>query len=172
MDSGIFRQHFRKFPELRRVCKKLRDIWCQEKVSDVSCTHPPTSTNWQGLLETIPLCTHAHTAKFRKFPESFRLYYASCNGRTACAQGTFPYGRCQKLSSKYGPACLQTISLPSAWWANASEGRWSVFELCKQLRLFRSKPAPFLRLGHLACKARFPTILARGALAAVCRLRL
>ena len=51
-----------------------------------------------------------------------------------------PHGRCQKLSSKFGPSCLQAISLPSAWRAGCVRGgRWWVFELCKQLRLFQIK---------------------------------
>ena len=37
---------------------------------------------------------------------------------------------------------------------------------------FRSKPAPFLRLGYLQCKVTFPAILAPGALAALSQLRL
>ena len=73
----------------------------------------------------------------------------------ACAQGTFPYGRCQKLSSKFGPACLQTISLPSAWWANASEVRWSVLNVANSFAFSDQSPRLFSDWGIWHAKRDF-----------------
>ena len=86
--------------------------------------------------------THRNSGKFRK---SFRLYYASRNGPTACLRCMFRMGDAGSLySSKFGPSCLQAISLPSAWRAGCVRGgRWWVFELCKQLRLFQIKARSF-----------------------------
>ena len=95
--------------------------------------------------------TYRNSGKFRK---SFCLYYASRNGCTACARGIFPYGRCQKLSSKFGPSCLQAISLPSAWRANTSEGVGGRFlNFVNSFGFFRSKPVPFLKIGAFAMQS-------------------
>jgi hypothetical protein len=124
----------------------VQKAWCQERVSGVSYTSPPTSTSWQRLLKITSLCAHAHAPKFRKNPGKFPFVLFMAQWMHGMRTMNFPYGRCRKLSSKSGLACLQTISLPSAWWADASEGRWSVFERCKQLRLFQIKARAFSQI--------------------------
>ena len=102
MDSGIFRQHFQNFQELRCVCKKLRNTWCQEKVSGVSYTSPPTSTSWQRLLEIISLCAHAHTPKFRKNPEKFPFVLCIAQWMHGMRTMHFPHGRFLNFVNSFG----------------------------------------------------------------------
>ena len=95
--------------------------------------------------------THRNSGKFRK---SFRLYYAPRNGCTACLRCIFRMGDARSLAPNSDPHACKSISLPSAWRANASEGVGGRFlNFVNSFGFFRSKPVPFLKIGAFAMQS-------------------
>ena len=136
--SGSISENFRNFGLcLQKASPRLvsgKSVRCNLHIS----AHFNQLTTPTRNIFFAHMHTYRNSGKFRK---SFRLYYVSRNGPTACLRCMFRMGDARTLySSKFGPSCLQAISLPSAWRANTSEGVGGRFlNFVNSFGFFRSK---------------------------------
>ena len=138
-----------------------------------SCTHPPTSSNWQRLLQKhIFLLMHTHT----EVPEipgkvSVCIMHRAMDARHA-HKALFHMGDARGLAPNSDPHVCKRFRFLRLGVRMHPEVSGRFVNVANSFVFFRSKPVLFLRLWHWQCKVTFPTNLARGALAAACPLRL
>ena len=95
--------------------------------------------------------TYRNSGKFRK---SFRLYYASRNGRTACLRCMFRMGDARSLAPNSDPHACKQFRFLRLGGRDASEGVGGRFlNFVNSVGFFRSKPVPFLKIGAFAMQS-------------------